>query len=1555
MKRRNNSRSRSVAALAAVLLVGSVLCGGLLYLHLRSSIPSVPAETAISSRPVANALASGDLTSAGQGRDVSAGDGLAVDRDARGALRQASSAGSVSPVGKAPAPTREPLPAASGDGAPGDRAPGNVVAASPASEPSGRSVADILADADMRDPAVRARVAARLQDRSAGRREAAHARALTLGIPVRIESADGRVLELQDFDGDKPLYYGTYNANAALSGNVTALHGAPFSLGGGRLPLGVWDGGSVRSTHAELTGRVLLKNSSSAIDDHATHVAGTMAAAGAQPAAKGMAPAATLHSYDWNHDLAEMTLAGAATATDTNRLAISNHSYGYIAGYLQTDFNRWRWFGTGSTVSDTEPEFGRYSSYTRDWDAVAFSLPYYTIFKAAGNDRTDNPATGHRVDSYTGGFLFHYDPARHPGGDGVYRGGYENISYAALAKNIITVGAVNDAVSGGVRHVPGASMSVFSSWGPTDDGRIKPDLVANGVSLYSSTAAGNTHYASYSGTSMASPSAAGAAALLIELYAREFAGRLMPSSLLKALLIHTADDLGTPGPNYRFGWGLLNAAAAADLIMLHKQSGGSPKLIESQVTTGQTTYTHTFAWDGVSPIRATLCWTDPAGPVQSAGDSRASTLVHNLDLTIAAPGGQVYLPYTMPFVGAWNTASMAGAAVPGKNNTDNVEQVYIAAPPAPGTYTATVSLDGSLTRSLQNFALVLTGSVSDSAETRVISLAGNMDFGSVAVGSSVARTLTIVNLGNAPLTVTGIQVPGGFSGTWSGSIAPGASQGVTITFTPPSADYFSGLLQVGSDATAGGGSLAVSGTGQGSVTSLANGVAVTGLSGIQGSERFFVINVPAHQEGLSFVMTGSGDADLYVRFGNLPSVSQWDYRPYLESSNERVDVNAPEAGDWYVMIRGYSSYSGVSLTATYAPPAGDTRILRLAGDLAFGNIPVGGRVERPVVLYNDGNSPLTVTGIDVPAGYECAWTGVVEPGGSQSLDITFAPVAEQVYAGPLTVVSDKTAGEDTLPVSGNGVESHIPLQNGIQAGPFSSQAGGAILFFVDVPAGQDRLRVTAYDDVSAIDVYVRQGQDPTLQDYDARASESGVPGVVEILTPSAGRWYIMLYAVAQYRDVRLVAEHETTASTERIIRLEGTLAFGDVRLNESVTQTYAIHNDGNAPLNVTGVLYPDGYTGGGVFSIPAGASQTVQVTFRPTAAINYNGLLTVQSNAESGVNTLPLSGYGIAVDEPVILQNGVPLAKQDGATDSMRHYAIDVPSGSSVLSVAISGGTGDADLYLRRGSPPTLADWDYRPYQDGNNEVAVVASPAAGRWYIMLHGYHDYAEVTLLAEYWSEADVIALGDAVDAPALAWTTGGNAPWFGQTAVSRDGVDAARSGPITHNQHSWLQTVVSGPGTISFWWKVSSEANYDFLRFRIAGMDQHWISGEQDWARLSVAVPAGTHTLAWLYSKDESVSLNSDAGWVDQVVWVKDRPQRFDAAQPIAGYAVNRWSFMTAWNLSTGALEMSPRWRNGVQTWEHSAAGHQQWIARFSYDDTTGRTTALAWYYRQSHVQ
>ena len=712
-----------------------------------------------------------------------------------------------------------------------------------------RSISEILENADMSDPETRAAVVAFMSNREEVRYQAVLAKAELLGIPVRLDGPGHKVSILYDFRGEEPLYRTTLNANAAISTGANLIRQtAPYNLDGSGIKVGVWDAGSVRNTHQEFsTTRVVKKNSTIAVDDHATHVAGTIGASGFQASAKGMAPLVAIDSYDWNFDTSEMGSAGAATANDSfaTKIPLSNHSYGFDAATA---------------------DMGRYETNCNKLDALALSLPYYLVFWAAGNDQTALPSLG----------------------------GYQSITFNGLAKNVLTVGAGDDAVTSGVRDVTKGTLAYFSSMGPCDDGRIKPDLVANGVGVYSPVSTSDTAYdGTYSGTSMATPNAAGSATLLVQLYSREFSSQRMRSSMLKGLLIHTADDVGRPGPDYQYGWGYLNVKAAADVILAHKTSLVAPKMVDDSISSASKTKTYSYKWDGSSPLRATLCWTDPAGVAQTATDSRTPNLKHNLDLKITAPDGTtIYQPYTMPFVGTWTQASMILNATKGKNNVDNVERVDLPAPTQAGTYTVTVSLDGTLTTSTQAFSLVVTGASSAEANPPpTVSLTSPSNGAAVPPGQSVTLTATAADMatGGQPGSVSKVEF------LYGTTVIPAVSTGTgtySATWTPTSPGTY--LLTARATDS------------EGAVTT-SSAVEFSVLSG-DGSPVISSFSPASGAAGTSVKITGSNFSGLTaVRFNSSPSTS------YTVNSLTQITVIVPGAA-----TTGKISVSNVFGTGTSA-------------------------------------------------------------------------------------------------------------------------------------------------------------------------------------------------------------------------------------------------------------------------------------------------------------------------------------------------------------------------------------------------------------------------------------------------------------------------------------------------------------------------------------------------------------------------------------------------------------------------------------------------------------
>ena len=489
------------------------------------------------------------------------------------------------------------------------------------------------------------------------------------GWPVTY-SENGSLYELMSITTDnQPIYYKTLNQNAAISTRANYLNtggGLGLELEGQGMKAYVWDGGWVHTTHQEFDGpggddRVSIGDDENQYSDHGTHVTGTIVASGVNPEAKGMAPQATAVSYRWNSDVPEVAAAAA------DGMLLSNHSYGYGA------------------VNIPDAWFGAYLNDARDFDDIMYNAPYYLMVVSCGNDGSDSSSNAEPIDG---------------------NNQFDKLSGMSTSKNNIAVANGRDAEIDADGNLISMIRNNGSSEGPTDDFRIKPDIIGNGTGLISPVG-GSNNYGNYTGTSMSGPNVMGSLLLLQQHY-NNVNGAFMKASTLKGLALHTADDITTEnsngatqalvGPDATTGWGLLNSKKAAEAI----NDNGFNSLIMEEVLNEGDTYTITVRSDDLNPLLASISWTDVPGNLASGvANDDTPALVNDLDIRVTQEDN-TFEPWKLTSI---NTNDK------GDNLVDPFERVDIEN--ATGDYTITVTHKGTLEDGPVNFSLVITGMTSD--------------------------------------------------------------------------------------------------------------------------------------------------------------------------------------------------------------------------------------------------------------------------------------------------------------------------------------------------------------------------------------------------------------------------------------------------------------------------------------------------------------------------------------------------------------------------------------------------------------------------------------------------------------------------------------------------------------------------------------------------------------------------------------------------------------------------------------------------------------------------
>ena len=489
---------------------------------------------------------------------------------------------------------------------------------------------------------------------------------------------------------------------------VNNLNDGVRNLKGDGVNVGIWDEGAIGAHIDFLPAGRVTQVEATAVSTHSTHCSGTILGRGLRDqTARGMAPNASLFSYNFSGNIQTEMAAGIPA----NNLIVSSHSYGST---LTCSLN-----GSGVIYSNT----------SRETDINLNNFPFHLHCHSAGNSQA----------ACSGGW-------------------YSITSSGKSAKNNILVAAVTAS----------DVMTSFSSFGPVQDGRVKPEISSFGSNVWSTMP--NNAYALNSGTSMATPGVSGSVTLLVQRYKQLNADALPPSTLIKNTVLNGADDFGNPGPDYKFGYGRINALKAVRILEENRYALNT-------VATGATNDINISVPSGAARLRVMLTWNDPAGAANAN-----PALVNNLNLSVIN-GATTSLPWILDPVNPANTATT------GVDNVSNIEQVTISNPPS-GEFTLRVNGFAVPTGPNQQYAL--TWNI-DMPYIEVIYPNGNESFNP---GSS--ETITWDNAG-----VTGNQTVeysldnGGSWTTLSTTVPPATTR---LAWTVPTANTSTALVRISSGA-----------------------------------------------------------------------------------------------------------------------------------------------------------------------------------------------------------------------------------------------------------------------------------------------------------------------------------------------------------------------------------------------------------------------------------------------------------------------------------------------------------------------------------------------------------------------------------------------------------------------------------------------------------------------------------------------------------------------------------------------------------------------------------
>jgi subtilisin family serine protease len=767
-----------------------------------------------------------------------------------------------------------------------------------------------------------------------------------------IESLNGLVVELP-FDNIKglaeedPVQYvepalprmGTTNDSIRALTGVDTVQAAPYGLDGSGVSAMVYDGGTAFASHVDFGGRLTTRDSDS-LSTHATHVSGTVGGDGTASGGtnRGMAPGVLIESYGFEYD-------GSGTFLYTNP-GDFEADYGDAIVNWGADVSN-NSIGTNTETNGFDCAFqGDYGLMSSLIDAVvrgsvSGGVPHRIVW-AAGNERQ-----GSRCD--VEGF-----------------GDYYSTAPPAGAKNHLSIGALNSNDD---------SMTSFSSWGPTDDGRLKPDFSAPGCQnggdggVTSCSSSSTTSYTVFCGTSMASPTVTGIVALMLQDYRAQFSGPDPRNSTLKALLAHTAVDILNTGPDYQSGYGSVRAPAAIDFMR-------QENFTESEISQGETLLYTVSVAPSDTELKITLAWSDVPGT-----PNVTTALVNDLDLHVFSPSSVEHFPWTLnPLIPADLAVQTA------RDHLNNIEQVQANSPEV-GVWL--VEIRGfNVPQGPQSFSLCASPNLINCASQGLIAL----DRSTYNCSSTASVTVVDCDLNTddfvaetIDVTVTSTSEPGGETLTLTESGTATATFFATLPFSTVDGP---GVLQVSEgdsvdtlyiDADDGNGNMGVMNTASASVDCTApiiSNVLVTDVTHIGATIEFdtdeassALVNFGTDcgsltEQALAFIPT----LHHVVQLGGLNDGQSYAFTVTATdpAGNSTTDDNAGGCYDFMTddvpdyFTEQFSSFDLDGLSVTYVPNGSDESYVACAEAVpSFPNNPAGGTT---LPLSDDDSDFVSIAG-----------------------------------------------------------------------------------------------------------------------------------------------------------------------------------------------------------------------------------------------------------------------------------------------------------------------------------------------------------------------------------------------------------------------------------------------------------------------------------------------------------------------------------------------------------------------------------------------------------------